>query len=178
MNAGEWGTVPSLASAATAGDLKLGDGPTPIAREPAPQSDDEGSAGSDSFTPDDELYAQREDDPADEEESLYGAAYENVVFRDSAQDGHLGDTVDDSNPQYDTDLDLIANPLESRMRFLVTISQAWGGVAEWLAGGMRSGRFLSPTARRRPPARRPTNKSKCCDTGQTRTKPGSSAWGG
>jgi hypothetical protein len=141
VNAGEWGTIPAL-QRGNSGELKLGDGSTPR-RRAAPQSDDDGGAGSDSFTPDDELYAKHEDE-ADEEESIYGAAYENVVFRDSAQDGHVGDTVDDSNPQFDTDLDLIAGPLESRMRFLVTISQAWGGVAEWLAGGMRSGLVPQP----------------------------------
>lgn len=142
VNAGEWGTIPSLQRGNT-GELKLGDASSPR-RRPASNPDDEGGAGSDSFFPDDELYTGREDEPPGEEDSLYGAAYENVVFRDSAQDGHTGDTMDDSTSQYDTDLDLIANPLESRMRFLVTISQAWGGVAEWLAGGMRSGLVPQP----------------------------------
>src|SRR4029077_5919853 len=70
----------------------------------------------------------------DDSDSLYGAAYENVVFRDSAQDGHLGDTLDESNSQFETDLDLIAMPIEMRVRFLVTSSPAWGLVAEELSG--------------------------------------------
>ncbi|MBI3862403.1 MAG: hypothetical protein HY290_10960 [Planctomycetia bacterium] len=136
VNAGEWGTVPAL-QRGTAGELKLGDGTAPR-RKPAPGPGDEHDAGDDSFSPDDDLYAERED-PADDEDSIYGAAYENVVFRDSAHDGHSGDTVDDSNPQFDTDLDQLANPLEARMRFLVTISQAWAGTAEWLFGGIGGG---------------------------------------
>jgi hypothetical protein len=142
VNAGEWGTIPALQRGNT-GELKLGDA-TAARRRPTPKPGDEEIVGSDSFSPDDELYAGADDETANDEDSLYGAAYENVVFRDSAQDGHSSDTMDDSNSQYDTDLDLLANPLESRMRFLVTISQAWGGVAEWLAGGMRSGLVPQP----------------------------------
>src|SRR5262249_58888620 len=77
-------------------------------------------------------------DAGDDSDDLYGAAYENVVFRDSAQDGHLGDTLDESSAQFETDLDLIAAPLESRLRFLVTLSQAWEDVAENYAGAPRT----------------------------------------
>src|SRR5262249_28983516 len=74
------------------------------------------------------------DEPADDPDAIYGAAYENVVFRDSAQDGHSGDTVDDSGAQFETDLDRIAVPLETRIRFLVTLSQAWDAVTVGLKG--------------------------------------------
>jgi hypothetical protein len=138
VNEGEWGLVPSV-QAGNTGELKLSDGPS-RRREPAADAEDD-DAGAESFAGRDDPFGPHEDEAASDEESLYGAAYENVVFRDSAQDGHVGDTVDDSNPQYDTDLDLIANPLETRMRFLVTVSQAWAAVAEWLGGGRGSGRF-------------------------------------
>jgi hypothetical protein len=130
VNAGDWGTVPSLKPNAT-GELKLGGGPAERPRSDSPAAeDDEGPA---TFAGEDEMFAGREQ-ADDDSDSLYGAAYENVVFRDSAQDGHVGDTIDESNSQYETDLDLVANPLETRMRYLVTLSQAWGLVAEVLSG--------------------------------------------
>ncbi len=133
VNAGDWGAVPSLKRGA-AGELKLGGA---VADRPQmssfPAIEDDDNNESDDFEPDDELFAEREE-AADDPDAIYGAAYENVVFRDSAQDGHAGDTVDESGSQFETDLDLIATPLETRLRFLVTLSQAWGAVAEFLAG--------------------------------------------
>jgi hypothetical protein len=131
VNAGEWGMVPRLKKGA-AGELKLGGGPADRPRSSASAAAQEDS-GPESFADEDDLFADREQ-ADDESETLYGAAYENVVFRDSAQDGHMGDTLDESSAQHETDLDLIAAPLEARMRFLVTLSQAWGLVAEVLWG--------------------------------------------
>lgn len=135
VNAGEWGTVPTL-KRGTAGELKLG-GATGERRPRGPLPAGDSSEGSDVFEADDSLFADREE-AADDPEALYGAAYENVVFRDSAQDGHVGDTVDESGSQFETDLDLIAVPLETRIRFLVTLSQAWESVTELLTGSPRS----------------------------------------
>lgn len=143
VNAGDWGMVPSLKQNAT-GELKLGGGPADRPRPGAATEDDEDEP--EPFAADDELFAGR-DEPDDESETLYGAAYENVVFRDSAQDGHLGDTVDESNSQFETDLDLLAVPLETRMRFLVTLSQAWGLVAEVLSGTATKSGSRKPGAR-------------------------------
>jgi hypothetical protein len=129
VNAGDWGTVPAVRHGAD-GELKL---EGRAAERPASPLSGDDDAGPEAFTPDDELFASRED--ADEkEDTLYGAAYENVVFRDSAQDGHLGDTVDDGALQFETQLDKLAGPVELRIRFLVTLSQAWGTIAEVLAG--------------------------------------------
>ncbi|MGE5191032.1 MAG: hypothetical protein ACM3U2_00930, partial [Deltaproteobacteria bacterium] len=135
VNAGEWGLVPVL-TRGTGGDLQLGEG-RPARPQPGPAAAGE-DLGSDTFEPDDDLFEVREE-PDEETDALYGAAYENVVFRDSAQDGHTGDTMDESGPQFETDLDLIALPLETRLRFLVTVSQAWESVAEILAGVPRRG---------------------------------------
>jgi hypothetical protein len=127
VNAAEWGTVPVLSRGA-AGELQLGGGRA-ARSQPGPAAEGE-DFGSDTFEADDELFAGRQEDEEDEgPEALYGAAYENFVFRDSAQDGHTGDTMDDSGPQFETDLDLIALPLETRLRYLVTVSQAWETMA-------------------------------------------------
>jgi hypothetical protein len=135
VNAGDWETVPAL-KRGTAGDLSLGGAPADRRRKGPPAAAEEDDGG-DGFEPDDDLFAGPEE-AGDDSDDLYGAAYENVVFRDSAQDGHLGDTMDESSAQFETDLDLIAAPLESRLRFLVTLSQAWEGVAENCAGAPRT----------------------------------------
>jgi len=140
VNAGDWGTVPILRNGAD-GNLKLDGGGAEQRVQSAPADDD---GGPEAFTPDDDLFASREE-PDDKEDTLYGAAYENVVFRDSAQDGHLGDTVDDGALQFETQLDKLATPVEMRMRFLVTLSQAWGTVGEVLAGWEAGAAQSSPT---------------------------------
>lgn len=131
VNAGDWGQVPVLQHG-TGGGLRLA-GTSADQPRRGPSRGDEGDERDDSFEPDDELYAER-DETLGEPDALYGAAYENVVFRDSAQDGHAGDLLDESGAQFETDLDLIAAPLETRMRFLVTLSQAWEQVAELFSG--------------------------------------------
>ena len=136
VNAGDWGGVPALTHGA-AGELTLG-GTVADRRQKglfAPEPDEDEP---EAFDAPDELFDEP-DEAADDPDALYGAAYENVVFRDSAQDGHVGDTVDDAVSQFETDLDLIAAPLETRMRFLVTLSQAWESVAELLAGAAPAG---------------------------------------
>lgn len=60
-----------------------------------------------------------------DEESLYSAAYENVSFRDSAQDGNQSDTVDAGGSAFDSDLDLITGLLEQRWKFLATVNHLW-----------------------------------------------------
>lgn len=131
VNAGDWGAVPALKHG-TAGELKLG-GISTDRPVQGPRAGDEEEPGPEAFAAGEELFAGAEE-PVDDPDEIYGAAYENVVFRDSAQDGHTGDTVDDSEGQFETDLDLMAAPLDQRLRFLVTLSQAWGAVAGVLSG--------------------------------------------
>ncbi|MFM8221992.1 MAG: hypothetical protein ACKOJF_24025, partial [Planctomycetaceae bacterium] len=71
-----------------------------------------------------------EADP-DSPENVFGAAYEGVVFRDSANDGQAGDTADDGPKTLETDLDLLVGPLERRVRFLATLSGGWTRAARW-----------------------------------------------
>lgn len=126
VNAGEWGTVPQL-KYGTAGALHLADSPPAI--EPDLPT---GASEPDSIYPNFSSGDDEADDNGPEgEDSTFSAAYESVVFRDSAQDGHFGDTVDESTAQYDTDLDMICQPIELRLRFLVALSQSWKAAAEW-----------------------------------------------
>lgn len=127
-NSGDWGTVPGVWTDPQ-GDLRLG---MRSADKDAAENQARRASG------EDERPVETTDELEDEEteDSIFRAAYENVVFRDSAADGNFGDTVDDPTPRSDTDLDQIAIPVEQRLRFLVTLSQAWGAIAEWSSGNI------------------------------------------
>ncbi|HLJ11255.1 MAG TPA: hypothetical protein VKU82_08700, partial [Planctomycetaceae bacterium] len=131
-NAGEWVAVPALVRGA-AGELQLG-GTSADRRSAGPFAADHNEPGPGAFAAEEGPLIDP-DEFVEESSSLYGAAYENVVYRDSAQDGQTGDTVDESGPHFDTDLDLIAGPVDARLRFLVTLSQTWGVVADYLSEG-------------------------------------------
>ena len=67
-----------------------------------------------------------DDEEPDEESELFGAAYEGVVYRDSANDGQEGETMDDRPAfQRDTEFEVIERQLEPRLKFLRTIAQLW-----------------------------------------------------
>ncbi|HBH54054.1 MAG TPA: hypothetical protein DDY91_19385, partial [Planctomycetaceae bacterium] len=118
VNGGEWTQPPRLLGEGPV-SLKLAGGLPPEER----RSLQEPAAPFDPF--------ELPDEPEDEENPLFEAAYDNVVFRDSANDGHQGDTLDESSSHIDTDLDQLAGPLEQRLRFLIALSNGWRLAAEW-----------------------------------------------
>ncbi len=61
----------------------------------------------------------------DEEDSLFGAAYENVTFRDSADDGVQGEMMDSGYSSSNSEIESINRQLEPRLKFLNTLSQLW-----------------------------------------------------
>lgn len=67
----------------------------------------------------------RREEEEDDDDDLFDAAYENVVFRDSAKDGHEGSTMDTGRSTFDTDLDMLAQRLDGRLKFQVTLSRLW-----------------------------------------------------
>ena len=118
VNAGDWGMAPQLTEG-PGGKLKIsGDALTglehPLSATPFNPFELPGG----------------ETDP-DSPENVFGAAYEGVVFRDSANDGQAGDTADDGPKPLETDLDLLVGPLERRVRFLATVSGGWTRAARW-----------------------------------------------
>lgn len=75
-----------------------------------------------------------EDDDPDRE--LYGAAYEGVTFRDSADDGQFGDTADDRGGLPDAgEFDVFERMLEPRLQFLRTLARLWQVAASLCARG-------------------------------------------
>ncbi|MCS6852633.1 MAG: hypothetical protein NZ700_15870 [Gemmataceae bacterium] len=61
----------------------------------------------------------------EKEEELYGAAYENVTYRDSADDEHEGSVAEEPRLGADFPLEDRAEPLLARLRFLSTLARLW-----------------------------------------------------
>jgi hypothetical protein len=64
-----------------------------------------------------------DEDPS--EDWLYQAAYDDVVYRDSAADGNVDDTLDVSHTPGDTEFESLSRVLEPRIEFLATLSRLW-----------------------------------------------------
>ncbi|MCP4511932.1 MAG: hypothetical protein GY826_36640, partial [Fuerstiella sp.] len=78
-------------------------------------------------------------DEEDEESDLFQAAYDNVVFRDSADDGVEGDTVDEGYGPGTTEFEVIYREIEPRLKFLHTLGSLWGSSAVALSQQVASG---------------------------------------
>ena len=63
-------------------------------------------------------------EPEEQEESLYGAAYEDMTYRDTTDDDVEAEVLD-FMPQKDFDLATEAERLESRLKFLATLARLW-----------------------------------------------------
>jgi hypothetical protein len=80
---------------------------------------------------------QRETEAADEGEEnggLYGAAYEDVTYRDSSEDGTEGAVADEGLPEQSFDLEEESEHLEERLRFLSTMARLWQIAARYGPG--------------------------------------------
>ncbi len=59
------------------------------------------------------------------DEDVFSAAYDDMVFRDSASDGNWGDTADGDNGGQNTEFEAINRQLEPRLKFLNAVGQMW-----------------------------------------------------
>src|SRR5262249_2365126 len=84
------------------------------------------------------------DAPDEKEDDLFGAAYEGVTYRDTADDDQEGAVVGDDSPRDEFDLETQGELLGRRLRFLSTLARLWQvasrrepadaeAVAGWLA---------------------------------------------
>ncbi len=64
-----------------------------------------------------------------EADELYGAAYEDMVYRDSTDDGFDADMMDEGGPSSEFELEEEAQRLGQRMEFLSTVARLWRHVA-------------------------------------------------
>ncbi|MBM82180.1 MAG: hypothetical protein CMJ78_16560 [Planctomycetaceae bacterium] len=104
-NSGEYWVAPTL-------DEALGNPPSAPVEEPfAGTADDEDSAFGD-------FYDQDEDD-------LYKAAYDEVVYKDSAEDGIDGQMMDGGYSMEMVEFEAISREIEPRLKFITTLAQLW-----------------------------------------------------
>lgn len=75
----------------------------------------------------------------DEEENPFGAAYEGMTYRDSADDGTEGELADDGPTGKEFALELDQARIEQRLRFLATLARLWSIAAHHLLVQRREG---------------------------------------
>ncbi len=66
-----------------------------------------------------------DDSDADEVDDVYGAAYDDVTYRDTTADGVEGPTMEGGRPESDFALEGEAPRIAERLSFLVTVARLW-----------------------------------------------------
>ncbi|HEY3394235.1 MAG TPA: hypothetical protein VGK58_16095 [Lacipirellulaceae bacterium] len=84
--------------------------------------DEESSTGETNGAEDDESWTDDTDD-------LYGAAYEDMVYRDSTDDGYDADIIDEYTDGSEFELEDESQRLAQRLEFLSTVARLWRHVA-------------------------------------------------
>lgn len=82
-----------------------------------------------------------EDDEDDTEDDLYEAAYDDIVFRDSTDDGINEGVMDSGDRMSLTEIEVLQDRLEPRLRFLHTLTLLW----QMAAGAYGSTRLMTST---------------------------------
>mgnify|MGYP000237627102 CR=1 FL=1 len=82
----------------------------------------------------------------DEDDSLFSAAYENVVFHDSTDDGIDSELLGEGPGDTDYELELEARRLSDRLAFLASLARLWASTAPRSDPRACSQRSGSPTA--------------------------------
>jgi len=77
--------------------------------------------------------ARPESEEEDETDDVFKAAYEDVTYRDSTDDGNWGDTLENDLGFRNTEFELINRELEPRLKFLNAVAQLWQMAAVSLA---------------------------------------------
>jgi len=98
-NAEDWWGVPTLG--------KIGD------HGPAPRTDSL------------EFGEEPASETGPEEDDVFGAAYDDMVYRDSASDGNWGETADGDSAHRNTEFEATNRELEPRLKFLNAVGQMW-----------------------------------------------------
>src|SRR5690606_16801228 len=73
------------------------------------------------------------EDPEDEDD-LFGAAYEGMIYRDTTSDGHEGEVLETPSAASGGEFDAYLHELEPRLRFLDGLARLWRLAAGRFAG--------------------------------------------
>ncbi len=147
VNAGDFWTVPSLDNLADIAPKQK--------KKPKGNKDphDEESLENDLFAEDDDeggLLDGEEEDDEDDEDALFRSAYEDVTFRDSADDGVSGELMEEGGSSNPTELEYFSKYLEPQLKFLVTLAQLWQMAVGYLMRNPPAGLERAPKEARRP----------------------------
>ncbi|MFN5435024.1 MAG: hypothetical protein ACK5ES_10705 [Planctomyces sp.] len=84
--------------------------------------------------PGDELDLEHLFDGNDEEQDTLAAAWDEVTYRDSTDDGNVGDTMDSSiTAPGTTEFEILYRQIEPRLKFLHTVGSLWSIAAVWVS---------------------------------------------
>ena len=87
-------------------------------------------------------------DAEESEDNLFDAAWEDVTFKDSTDDGNASDTMDSSAGPGTTEFEMLYRQIEPRLKFLHTVGSLWGIAAVWVS---RSAATSAATSANSPP---------------------------
>src|SRR5690606_10619345 len=73
----------------------------------------------------DEMVEAEEEDEEDEEGGIFDAAYDDMTFRDTTDDGVEGDVADDGIESLYTEWEYEADRLEQRLGFMNMVARLW-----------------------------------------------------
>jgi len=91
----------------------------------SPPDEGDSEFDNDLFLEDDFDEEDEEDREENEHDELFEAAYEQMVYRDSTDDGFEGDLADEGGELEDSEWEHEAQRLEQRLDFLTTVSNLW-----------------------------------------------------
>ena len=72
-------------------------------------------------------------DSDESEDNLFEAAWDEVTYNDSADDGNASDTMDGAAGPGTTEFEIIYRQIEPRLKFLHTVGSLWGIAAVWVS---------------------------------------------
>jgi hypothetical protein len=104
-NAGEYWEVPQLEAFG---------GPPPPAPKQEPGLEDWDVERGEKWLEEDE-----------DEDNIFGAAYEGIVFKDSTDDGNEGEVLDSGTAPGNTEFEILNRHLEPRIKFVMALAQLW-----------------------------------------------------
>ncbi len=100
--------------------------------------------------PGDEIDLERLFDNSDDSDDVLSAAWDDVTYRDSTDDGNAADTMDGTPTPGTTEFEILYRQIEPRLKFLHTVGSLWGIAALWvsrISGTRHSGTSREETLR-------------------------------
>lgn len=83
--------------------------------------------------PKDDLDIEHLFDGEESDDKLLEAAWDDVTYRDSTDDGNASDTMDSSSAPGTTEFEVLYRQMEPRLKFLHTVGSLWGIAAVWVS---------------------------------------------